>query len=70
MDFFLEIHIGECGFGGHFLISNHCPIVLIQLVSHTETVSTQAEYGIPNPEPRTQKSGRGNEQGECTLLII
>ncbi len=30
---------------------------------HQETVSTQVEV-------RTQNPGRGNEQGECTLLII
>ena len=47
MDFFLEIHNGECGLGGHFC----------------DTGGTQ------NSESRTQKSGRGNEQGECTLLI-
>ena len=59
MDFFLEIHNGECGLGGHFCYHqrDHGPSVL--------TVSTQ------NRESRIQKSepGQGNEQGECTLLI-
>ncbi len=47
MDFFLEIHNGECGLGGHFCDHerDHGPSVLTphQLVSHQEMVSTQAE---------------------------
>ncbi len=66
MDFFLEIHNGECGLGEHFCdqVRFPGPSVLTphQLVSHQETVSTQAEV-------KTQNPGRGNEQGECTLLI-
>ncbi len=65
MDFFLEIHNGECGLGGLFCDHqrDHGPSVLIQ----PEKVSTRK-----NPELGSQKSEvqGGNEQGECTLLII
>ncbi len=49
MDFFLEIHNGECGLGEHFCdhVRCHGPSEC-QVVSHQETVSTQ------NPESRTQ----------------
>ncbi len=57
MDFFLEIHNGECGLGGLF-----CDHQMDQ-----ETVLTQAE--VRQKSGRGQNPGRGNEQGECTLLI-
>ena len=28
MDFFLEIHNGECGLGGHFCDHNHNPLFI------------------------------------------
>ena len=64
MDFFLEIHNGECGLGGHFCDHQRDHGPSVSSPGHRESVSTQ------NRESRSPKSepGQGNEQGECTLL--
>ena len=54
MDFFLEIHNGECGLGGHFCDKqrDHGPSVF-------DTGGTQnSESRIQNPEVRTRKLTR------------
>ena len=60
MDFFLEIHNGECGLGGLFCDHqrDHGPSVLIEIIPlltslqtpHQETVSTQAEARSQNSD--------------------
>ncbi len=66
MDFFLEIHNGECGLGGHFCDHqrDHGPSVL-----NISSADLSSRNCFDTEEKRTQNPGRGNEQGESTLLI-
>ncbi len=74
MDFFLEIHNGECSLGGHFCYHqrDHGPSVLPETSLRTshqypETVSTQAEVGTQKSEVRSPDEEFN--KGGSTLLI-
>ncbi len=78
MDFFLEIHNGECGLGGHFVIIKGITIEIIPLLTNTSSAGRSSGNGFDTGRSQKsevrQKSDRIHDEeinkGESTLLIM